>query len=231
VASGRKPRLAVGMFGKVPLVRGLLRLGEAMAVVPAARRGLPQARLAMEDGPVGVAVAGSLVMAALARRALPSVVAQEAVGAVAGLAPALVALRRSDAAMWHGVEHKSIAAYESGGSAADEPKEHERCGSNLILPMLVATTVGNALARKLLVRPTLGARLAVGAVSMGAAVEAFAFASRRPEHPVSRAVHRFGHAIQAGFATREPSAEDLSVGKAAMDELLRVESAAGAPAS
>ena len=42
---------------------------------------------------------------------------QETLGAVAGLMPALVALRASDAAMWHGVEHKSIAAYEAGGAA------------------------------------------------------------------------------------------------------------------
>jgi uncharacterized protein YqhQ len=229
VASGAKPRLAFGLAGRIPVVRGVLRLAESMLVVPAARRGLPQARMAMEDAPVGAAVVLSLVAAAVARRRLQSPLAQEAVAAVAGLAPALVALRSSDAAIWHGVEHKSIAAYERGGAAAvadaaQDAKEHTRCGSNLVLPMLVATTVGNALGRRYLPgRGRLVARAAVAAASVGAAVEAFAFAQRHPGHPVSRVVHGAGHAIQAGFATREPGPDELAVGRAAMEALLRVE--------
>ena len=38
-----------------------------------------------------------------------------------------------------------------------------------------------------------------------------------PEHPVSRVVHGVGHAMQSGFATREPSEGDLLVGRAAME--------------
>ena len=38
------------------------------------------------------------------------------VGAAAGLVAALIALRDGEAATWNGVEHKSIAAYESGGA-------------------------------------------------------------------------------------------------------------------
>lgn len=118
VSSGPKPRFARGQLGAIPVVRGVLRMAEALAVVPAARGGTPGARLAMEHVPVAVAVVGSTIAAAVGRRRLGSVVVQETVGALAGLAPALVALRTSDAAVWHGVEHKSIAAYEQGG--ADE---------------------------------------------------------------------------------------------------------------
>jgi uncharacterized protein YqhQ len=232
VASGRKRLLHVGPLADAPLTRGLVRLGEAFAVLPAVRRGLPQARFAMEDRRAAVAALGATAVAALARRRLRSVLAQEAVGAVAGLAPALVTLRGSQAAVWHAVEHKSIAAYEAGGAeevehAADHAKEHDRCGSNLILPLLVSTTVGNTLARKFLGRRALGGRTAVAALSVGCAVEVFAFSARRPEHPLSRLIHGVGHAMQSGFATREPSQGDLLVGRAAMEALLRAEAADG----
>jgi uncharacterized protein YqhQ len=228
IASGAKLVLTGGRLGRLPLLRGVLRLGEAMMVVPTARRGLPEARLAMEDRPVGAAVLVSVLLAAQARRRLPSVLAQEAIGAVAGLVPALVAMRGSQAAVWHGVEHKSIAAYERGGApgiadAGAEAKEHDRCGGNLILPLLVTSAVGNTVMRKLSRRPGLGERAAVGALSIGAAVEVFSFAARHPRHPLSRFVHAVGHAVQAGFSTREPGEAELSVGRAAMDELLRAE--------
>lgn len=229
VASGEKPRLkSENRLAKLPLVRGIVRLGEALMVVPVVRRGMPEARLAFEEGPVGVAAVGSLALAAAARRRLPSVLAQEAVGAAAGLIPALVAIRSSDAAIWHGVEHKSIAAYERGGAdgvsqAAAERKEHERCGTNLILPLLVTTTLGNAAVRRGGRRPGPLTRIGVAAMSLGVAVEAFAFAARRPENPFSRAIHGFGHAVQSGFSTREPGEAELEIGRKAMDELLRVE--------
>jgi len=230
VASGRKPRLTRGPLAEVPLVRGVLRMAEAMAVVPAARRGTPGARLPMERVPVGVAVLGSAVVATVARRRMRSILGQEIVGSLAGLAPALVALRASDAAMWHGVEHKCIAAYEEGGAAevahaASHAKEHQRCGSNLVLPLMAASVLANTALRSLVARPTMGLRLGATAVSVGAAVELFAFATRRPAHPVSRIVHRVGHAMQARFATIEPETGDLSVGRAAMDEIIRLEDA------
>jgi hypothetical protein len=56
VASGEKPRLkSENRLAKLPLVRGVVRLGEALLVVPVVRRGMPEARLAFEEGPVGVA--------------------------------------------------------------------------------------------------------------------------------------------------------------------------------
>ena len=58
VASGRKPRFARGPLANVPVVRGVLRMAEAIAVVPVARRGTPGARLAMENMTVIVAIVG-----------------------------------------------------------------------------------------------------------------------------------------------------------------------------
>ena len=233
VASGRKHLFRAGPLTDLPLARGLVRLGEAFAILPAVRRGLPQARFAMEDRRAVVGAVAATAVAAVARRKLRWVIAQEAVGAVAGLAPAVLTLRGSRAAVWHAVEHKSIAAYESGGAeevahADVHAKEHDRCGSNLILPLLVSTVVGNTISRRFLRHRTLGARAVVGALSVGAAVEVFSFSARRPEHPVSRIVHGVGHAMQSGFATREPSPSDLLVGRAAMEALLRAEGRDGA---
>lgn len=228
VSSGPKPRLTDGPAGKVPVVRGLLKMAEAIAVVPAARLGTPQSRLAMESVKVVGAMAGSAVLTAVVRRSSRSVVFQEFIGAAAGLLPALVALRDGDAATWHGVEHKSIAAYESGGArevvrAAAHPKEHDRCGSNLVAPLILSTVVINSTLRKVTPRASALVRAAGSALAVGATVELFAFATRRPEHPVSRALHLVGHTIQAKFATKEPSPDDMAVGRAAMDEILRRE--------
>jgi hypothetical protein len=234
VGSGPKPRLALGPLGRVPVVRGVLRLGEGLAVVPLARGRVPQARLAMEDRTIGLAMLASSLAGHLARRRVRSPGAQELVSSVIGLAPALLALRSSEASVWHGVEHKSIAAYERGGpagvaGAGDEPKEHDRCGSNLVLPMAVTSLLGHLVARRMWRgRRPRTARALAGTVAVGAAVEVFAFAGRNPRHPLSRVVHGAGHAIQAGFATREPGAEELAVGRAAMHELLRLEGVGGA---
>jgi uncharacterized protein YqhQ len=232
VRSGPRPRLSMGSLDKVPLARGLARMAEMLMVVPAARAGVPEARLAMEDGPIGPIMAASMAATAASRRLIRSAAGQEAVAAALALAPPLLALRASDAAAWHAVEHKSIAAYERAGEAgladnARDPKEHDRCGSNLVLPMVVASAVGNLLARRLPSRRArmLG-RITTTALAVGASVEAFAFAERHPRHPVSRAVHGAGHAIQAGFVTREPDERQLAVGRAAMQEILRVEQAA-----
>ena len=47
VASGRKPRLRAA--DGIPGVRGVARLGEAFAVIPLVKRGLPEARLPFQD--------------------------------------------------------------------------------------------------------------------------------------------------------------------------------------
>lgn len=236
VRSGPRPRLQIGALARVPLARGVARIAEMLMVVPAARKGMPEARLAMEDGPIGPIMAGSMAATAASRRLIRSAVGQEALAAALAIAPALIALRASDAAAWHAVEHKSIAAYERAGAQgladnARDPKEHDRCGSNLVLPMVVASAAGNLVARRLPTRRArLLARVTTTAVAIGAAVEAFAFAERNPANPLSRAIHGAGHAIQAGFVTREPDDAQLAVGRAAMHEILRAEGAAGAPA-
>jgi hypothetical protein len=62
--------------------------------------------------------------------------------------------RSGDLAAYHGVEHKAIAAYEAedeGADAADAAKEHDRCGSHLVAPMLASNVAGMLLLRQAIV--------------------------------------------------------------------------------
>jgi uncharacterized protein YqhQ len=224
VKSGPKPAFSRGRLGSAPLVRGPLRLAEAFAVVPIARRELPAARLPIEDSGVLVVALGTAVVSSAIRRLGPTSAAREGVVAALGLLPAIAALRDRDLAAYHGVEHKAIGAYERGSfNPADAPKEHYRCGSNLIVPLLVLSTAGQLIVERLLSRPGPIARAVAGVASVSGAVELFAFAERRPESALGRAIHAIGHEIQRFVSTREPTAEQLEVGTAALHEVLRAE--------
>lgn len=148
VASGRKPSLGATAAERIPGLRGVAKLAEAMAVIPLVKRALPAARLPMQDGRTLAAMAGAALLGQAIRSTGARTVGREAAVGVVSLAPALLALRGGDLAAYHGVEHKSIAAYESDGDVGDADKEHDRCGSNLVAPMLGTAAVGNVAARR-----------------------------------------------------------------------------------
>ena len=224
VASGPKPVLSHGRLGSIPLLRGPLRLAEAFAIVPLARRRLPAARLPIEDRRVVAIGLATATLSAAIRRLGPATVAREGVVAVLGLLPAAAALRDRDLAAYHGVEHKAIGAYERGSSnPAEAPKEHQRCGSNLIIPLLGLSVAGQLIVERLFPRPGPIHRAVAAVAGVSVAVELFAYAERRPESPLGRSIHVVGHEIQRMFSTREPTADQLDVGSAALREVLRAE--------
>jgi uncharacterized protein YqhQ len=220
-ASGKKPRLRAA--DGVPGVRGVARLGEAMAVIPLVKRGLPEAKLAFENPAVIGVAAGASLTGTLLRKRLGGTTG-ELSAAVISLAPAIFALRGGELAAYHGVEHKAIAAYEADDDAANATKEHERCGSHLMAPMMAANIVGTLLLKRAMERPNVLAGGVVALASTAAAVEVFAWSERHSGSPVSRALKRPGYELQRAFGTREPSEYQLEVGRAALDEILRVES-------
>jgi uncharacterized protein YqhQ len=59
--------------------------------------------------------------------------------------------------------------------------------------------------------------------SAALAVEVFAWSERHKETALARALKMPGNEMQRLFATREPSAEQLDVGRAALAEILRAE--------
>jgi uncharacterized protein YqhQ len=228
VRSARKPELAPKLAGRVPGVRGPLKLAEAMAVLPAVRRKVPEARLPFEDWRVLVAIGGTLAASGVLRRRARRPALRETAVQALGLLPALVALSDRDLAAYHGVEHKAIAAYEQGiADAAQVPKEHDRCGSNLIAPLILLSAGGTVLLERLVDRPGPIARAGVGIGGASIAVEMFAWSDRHHDTALARAFHSPGREIQRLVATKEPTAEQLEVGAAALAEILRAEDAPG----
>ncbi|HET7053307.1 MAG TPA: DUF1385 domain-containing protein [Solirubrobacterales bacterium] len=229
VASERKPQLAPKLAGRVPGLRGPLKLVEAMAVLPLVRRRMSAARLPFEDPRVLAAVGVTLVTTAALRRRVASSALREGVVQVLGALPAVIALSDRDLAAYHGVEHKAIAAYEQGvEDPASVPKEHDRCGSNLLAPMMLLSAGGTVTLERLVERPGPLARAAVGVAGASLAVEMFAWSDRNHGAPLAEAFHTPGREIQRHLATKEPTPEQLQVGIAALAEILRVEGSEGA---
>jgi uncharacterized protein YqhQ len=219
VASGRKPHFADRV--STPVLRGPLRLAEAFAVLPVVRRALPQARFPFERPAVLGSIAASSLAARFVRRSQGvSAGPREAAAATLTLLPAALALRGPDLAAYHGAEHVSIGTYETGERA---PKEHPRCGSQLIAPLLASSLVANVVVARL-PRPVRSmARLAGTTAAVGASVELFAWMSRNPGHPLARVLARPGFELQRRFSTAEPSPAQVEVADAARDACLALE--------
>jgi len=227
VASERKPELAPALAARIPGLRGPLRLADALAVLPLVRLRMPAARLPFENLRVLGTIGATLVATAALRKRFGSSALREGVVQVVGAAPALVALLDRDLAAYHGVEHKAIAAYEQGiEDPAGVPKEHDRCGSNLITPMMLLSVGGTALLERLVEKPSPAARAVVGLAGASIAVEMFAWSDRHHGDPLAEAFHTPGREIQRLVATKEPTPQQLEVGVAALAEILRAENGA-----
>jgi uncharacterized protein YqhQ len=219
VASARKRLFAPGI--RQPFLRGPLRLAESFAMIPELRRKLPEARLPFERPSVLAATVASALTVQVVRRS-PKLgeAARELLSGALSLAPAVLALRGSELAAYHGAEHVSIGTYEHGETRA---KEHERCGSHLIGPLLAASAAGNLLASRAPAHLRGPARTASSVGAVGVAVEVFAWMTKHPRHPLARALAKPGHELQHRLATAEPSPEQLEVAEAALAACLELE--------
>ena len=225
-ASGRKPRLRVA--DPIPGVRGVARLAEAFAVIPLVKRGLPEARLPFQDPGViavaaGASLGGSCSSAACAARA--------------GRRP-----RRSSRSCPRCSRCAAASSPPTTGSSTrrsaptrpatrtprDATKEHERCGSHLVAPMLASNLAGTLLLRRATTNPGPVANAGVALASTAVAVEVFAWCERNSGTALARALKRPGFEIQRLVGTREPDERQLEVGRAALAEILRAEQAAAA---
>jgi uncharacterized protein YqhQ len=217
-ASGNVPRLPTTV--STPFLRGPVRLGESFALLPVVKRALPGARFSFERPSVVVAVGAGALGAAAIRRSPLTAGLREVVAALASLAPAMMSLRGGELTSYHGAEHVSIGTYESGERAT---KEHERCGSHLVGPLILTSAVAGALANRAPV-PTRRAARVVGAVgALGASIELLGWMTRNPELRVSRALARPGYELQSRLSTTEPTAEQLDVANAALAACLEAE--------
>jgi uncharacterized protein YqhQ len=222
-ASGPKPRFT--KLDGVPGMRGVARLGEAMVVIPLVKRALPAAQLPFETPVVAGAAAGATLTATLLRRRAGGSMVAEAGAAVISMVPTLVALRAGELAQYHGAEHKAIGEYEH--DTTDVTKEHDRCGSHLMAPLLLSNLAGVALLKRAIDKPTPLQGSAVALASMGIAVEVFGWSERHADSATAKALKVPGYELQRVIGTREPTEEQLEVGRAALAEVLRAEGADG----
>jgi uncharacterized protein YqhQ len=203
-----------------PLLRGPARVVELFTLLPEVRRQLPEARLPFERPAVLAAMAGGAFATHVIRGSTLGPATKELAAGIASLGPALVALRGTTLAAYHGAEHISIGTYEHG-----EPreKEHERCGSHLVGPMLATMAIGNALAAKAPSNLRGPARLAASLGALATSTEIFGWMSRHPDSRVTKVLAKPGHELQHRLATDDPSPEQLEVSEAALAACLRLE--------
>jgi uncharacterized protein YqhQ len=219
VASARKRFRAARVTS--PLLRGPARLAEALAVLPQVKRKLPDAQLPMQNPRVVASMLGAAVAVKGIResgRLRPA--AQELISGLLSLAPAVLALRGSDLAAYHGAEHISIGTYEHGPGAT---KEHERCGGHLIGPLVATSAIGNVLAGLAPEGKRSSARAAAQLGALAASTEIFGWMTRHPDHLVAQALSKPGHELQHRLSTAEPSEEQLEVAEAALAACLVLE--------
>jgi len=204
-----------------PLFRGPARLAEVIVLLPQVRRRMPEATLPFERPRVLTAMVAGAVAVQVARgSARLSPAAQELVGAVASFVPAVLALRSDDLAAYHGAEHIAIGSHEHGEV---REKEHERCGSHLLGPLLATLTIGNVLAARAPIRLRTPARALASLGAVAASTEIFSWMVKHPENRVAKALARPGHEIQHRLATAEPTPEQLEVAEAALAACLELE--------
>ncbi len=168
-----------------PLLRGPARLLEAMAVLPAVKRKLPEAKLPFERPGILASMAASAAAVRVVRGSRIAPAAQE------------------------------LAA----------GKEHERCGSHLVGPMIAATAAANTLASRAPVRYRGAARAVASFGALAASTELFGWMVRNPERKLARILARPGHELQHRLATAEPTPEQVEVAEAALRACLALEAA------
>jgi uncharacterized protein YqhQ len=249
--SGRKPHLpvgggGVGGKGGVPLLRGLGRFGESLLVLGQVKAKLPQAQLPIQGRRVLAALLTSFAATSVVKTAAPkSALVQEAGGALAAFIPAVLAVKNSSVSGYHGAEHKVIGGLEAAAGtafrslAAKTPdascredasmdtaaKEHDRCGTNLIGPYLLATVGTSLLARGRSGEKSPVASALAGAASLGIAIEALRWATTHGDTMLARLMLAPGRTVQKRLTTSEPTEAQLEVGKRALAELRRLERA------
>ena len=221
-ASGRKPRLRAA--DGIPGVRGVARLGEAMAVIPLVKRGLPEAQAAV-PGPVRARRRGGRV----ARRhaAAPARARRGGRGRRGRDLASSPRCSRCAAASWPPTTASSTRRSAPTRPTTTTPATRRRSTSAAARTSWRRCSPPTSPARCCCGAPSSGrARSPGGAVALAstaAAVEVFAWCERNAETRAARALKRPGFEIQRLVGTREPDERQLEVGRAALAEILRVE--------
>jgi uncharacterized protein YqhQ len=153
--------------------------------------------------------------------------AREALARVGSAASSAAAAAGGAASKAGAAGTRAAGAAPGADGAASASKEHDRCGSNLIGPYLLATVGTNLLARGRRGQKTPAAAAIAGAASLGLALEALRWATNHGDNTLAKIMLAPGRLVQKRLTTSEPTADQLEVGQRAMDELLRLEGHSG----
>jgi uncharacterized protein YqhQ len=249
-------------YRAVPLVRGIAALGESLslglrALTWSANRQVPEEDR-LSGRAMGATMAIALVFFAAVFVVLPALGARGLSGllgadgflfhvlegvlvlaiflgylALVGLMPDIKRVF-----MYHGAEHKVIAAYENGvpltpESAQRFTTEHVRCGTNFLLTVLVCAIVVYSFIGRPPIPVLVLSRIVLLPLIAGFAYEVIRFAAKRMDRPWVRVAMKPGLTLQR-MTTREPTLDQLEVAVASLravmtrEQLVEVEARAAA---
>ncbi len=128
---------------------------------------------------------------------------------------------------YHGAEHKTINAFESGANLKPEtvqqyPLEHPRCGTSFLLTLIVLSVLVFSLVGNLPFGLLLLSRVLLIPVLAMLAYEYIRFTANHLDHPLIRWMIRPNLALQS-LTTREPDLAMLEVSIASFNAMLELE--------
>ncbi len=140
--------------------------------------------------------------------------------------------------MYHGAEHKAIAAYENGvpltpESAQRFTTQHVRCGTNFLLTVLVCAIVVYSFIGRPALPILVLSRIILIPIIAGLAYEVIRFAAKHMDKGWVRVAMKPGLTLQR-MTTREPTIDQLEVAIASLravmthEQLVEVEARAAA---
>jgi uncharacterized protein YqhQ len=215
---------------RLPLLRSLVVFVEMMGLTVHLHR-----RNGFRRGVVLLAWLGlSLAFSYGLSLTLPQLIASPLLASILvqilGLGFGLVALRQGlGPTVWryHGAEHKAVNAYEAGADLGDAAavmgysRIHDRCGTNLVVIMVILLVLGYMPLDGLAVPGVLGVVYAL--LVIAGSLELFRLIGRRPRSPVSRVALSGGRALQRCLTTREPEHEHVELACVALRRVLELE--------
>lgn len=245
--------LYTGRLSKIPFLRGLLGLWDALGLGMRALTFSAQVSSGEDEKLEGPALYGTMAASMLFAVGLffvgPALLAKGAESWL-GVGPqwgnvleGLVRLGLIVGYIWaigfipdirrlfgyHGAEHKTINAYEAGAPLTPEqvcrfPLEHPRCGTAFLLSVVVVSILLFALIGPLPLALRLFSRVLLIPVVAGIAYEYIRFTARHLKHPLVRLIVMPNLALQR-LTTAEPDTDMLRVAIAAFEAMREREQA------
>ncbi|MFO7590104.1 MAG: DUF1385 domain-containing protein [Acidimicrobiia bacterium] len=226
-------------WSKIPIMRGVMSLGESLglgfkALTWSADRQLPEEER-ISSRAMGITMAISVILFSaifLVAPALGTSALGDSLG-VEGFAYHLLegAVRLAiflayligigflpdikRVFMYHGAEHKAIAAYENGveltpESAQQFTTQHVRCGTNFLLTVMVTTIFVYSFVGRPALPILVASRIVLIPLVAGLAYEVIRFSARHMDRAWVRVIMKPGLLLQK-LTTREPELDQLEI--------------------